>query len=567
MESYIKTVSTNCKECCKCVLHCSVKAIRMNEGHAEIVPEKCILDGKCIQACPQNAKEVVSQLNEVKKILKSGEFVVLSLAPSFPAVFSEYTPFQIYRAFKELGFSEIEETAVAAHYVALEYQKLVSVKDMLISSDCPSAVNLIEIYHPHLLKYLAPITSPMIAHSIMLRKGFKEKFNKDIKIVFAGPCIAKIDEASRSKRSPDFVISFREIIDWLKEEGINISELSQSIITSEYHAQAARMYPLEGGLLKSIGLEHFHSKYFSVTGFSKCNDFLSKYDFESHDLKIAELMVCDDGCVNGPLSANDFPPLIRKKIFEYDAKHEHLPVLFDYDNLEVDISRSFENRYIKPKEYTEEQIIEVLRRTGRDNKEEQLNCGSCGYNLCRDRAIAVLDGMLEIDMCIPYMKKRAESRAYEIIERSPNGVIEVSRDYRIVHYNTTFKELFGLPNCKDIMGQPIKNFLDIELFEEGRIDKKTFITKVPNLNKEIEVRVYDLLEDEMHVAIVIDITQRVNDKKNLYNLKKETIDKTTDVIHKQMRVAQEIASLLGETTAETKATLLDLMNVIKKEGD
>ena len=567
MHPFIKTKQANCKDCYKCIRHCSVKAIRINDGHAQIIPERCILDGKCVQICPQNAKEVVTQLNEVKKLVKSEEFVVLSLAPSFPAVFADYSPFQIYRALKMLGFSEVEETAVAAHFVANEYQKLVLKEDFIISSDCPSAVNLIEVYYPHLLKYLAPITSPMIAHSIMLRKGFKEKHSKDIKVVFAGPCIAKLEEADRSEESPDFVISFLEISQWLKDEGIDPATLDKTPVKSEYMDKAARMYPLEGGLLKSVGLEHFSSKYFSVTGFAKCKDFLSKYDFDSKDIKLAELMVCDDGCVSGPLSGNEFPPLLRKKIFEYESLYEHLPVLFDYDNLDFNISKSFQNRYIKKEDYTEEQVTEILKKTGKFTKEDELNCGACGYYSCRDKALAVLEGMAEIDMCIPYMRKKAESRANRIIERSPNGVVEVNQDFQIVQFNKAFQLMFDLPDFASIVGKDYRDYIDIDFFKKDNLNKKSFFEKSEKYDKQLEILTFDLAEDEINVAIITDITQRVKNKTNLDNLKKETIDKTTDVIHKQMRVAQEIASLLGETTAETKATLLDLMNVFKKEVD
>lgn len=567
MHPFIKTKEANCKDCYKCIRHCSVKAIRITEGHAQIVPERCILDGKCVQICPQNAKVIVSQLNDVKALVKSGEFVVLSLAPSFPAVFSEYNPFQIYRGLKHLGFSEVEETAVAAHYVAKEYRKLISERDFLISSDCPSVVNLIEVYHPHLIKYLAPVTSPMLAHSIMLKTSFKKIYDKDVKVVFAGPCIAKMQEADRDEKAADFVISFLEIKEWLKEEGIELSSLDKSTVKSKYHDNAARMYPLEGGLLKSVGLEHFSSQYFSVTGFADCNNFLKNYNYDSKNIKLAELMVCDDGCVSGPLSGNEFPPLVRKKIFEYEAKNDHLPVLFDYDNIEFDLTQKFADRSYEKKEHTEEDVVRILNKTGKFTMTDELNCGACGYNSCRDKAIAVLEGMAEIDMCIPYMRKKAESRANKIVERDPNGVMEVNTDYEIIQMNKAFQEMFELSDVNTLIGKRYSDFIDIKFFNKENIDKKSFLVKSDKLDKHFEVLTFDLSEDDVHVVIVTDITKKVKNKKNLENLKKETIDKATEVIHKQMRVAQEIASLLGETTAETKVTLLDLMNVFKKEHE
>ncbi|MCK9329018.1 MAG: 4Fe-4S binding protein [Candidatus Cloacimonetes bacterium] len=567
MHPFIRTKEANCKDCYKCIRHCSVKAIRITNGHAQIVPERCILDGKCVQICPQNAKVIVSQLDEVKQLVKSDKTVVLSLAPSFPSVFNKYAPFQLYRAFQKLGFNEIEETAVAAHYVAKEYQKLVLKNDFLISSDCPSVVNLIEIYHPHLIKYLAPVTSPMVAHSIMLRKAFKEKYNKDISIVFVGPCIAKMQEAERDNSAADYVISFLEIQQWLKEENIDVESFDATPIKSKYTDNAARMYPLEGGLLKSIGLEHFSSQYFSVTGFADCNNFLKNYDSLSGNIKLAELMICDDGCVSGPLSGNEYPPLVRKKIFEYEALYDHLPVLFDYDNIEFDLSQSFSDRHVDSPNYTEENIQAVLNKTGKFTKEDELNCGACGYYSCRDKAIAVLEGMAEIDMCIPFMRRKAESRTNKIVELDPNGVLEVDKNYNIIHLNKALCNMFEIANSINITGKHYQEIIDIDIFEHHKNPEKAFCAKSEKLDKYYEILTLDLQEDEIYVAIITDITQKIKNKKNIDNLKKETIDKATDVIHKQMRVAQEIASLLGETTAETKVTLLELMNVYKKEVD
>ena len=563
----ITTAKTNCMDCCKCIRHCNVKAICVKDGNAYIVPERCIMDGKCVQICPQKAKNVVSQLDDVKALIKSGETVVMSLAPSFPVVVDDWKPFQVYRAIKELGFADIEETSIAAYYVAQIYQKLAFDQEFIISSDCPAVVNLIEIYYPHLLQYLAPIDSPMDAHAKMLRKGYKEVHNKDIKIVFVGPCIAKIEEARRTEHAPDFVLSFLDIIQWFADEGINPAELEATPIKSNYTDHAARMYPIEGGLIKSVGLEHFSSKYIAATGFERVTEFLKRYDVESKAVKLAELMVCEDGCVNGPLSGNTFPPLARKKIFDYSKSNEHLPVLFDYDNLDFDLTKTFENRYFKPNEYTDEQIEEVYRATGKYRKEDELNCGACGYDLCRDKAIAVLDGMAEIDMCIPYMKKKAESRADKIIDLSPNGVLEVNTNDEIIRYNNTFREMFELPVFNEIIGKDYKDYIDVPIFRKDRVGKKYFPERSEKLNKQMEISNYSLEEDTIKVALVIDTTQKLINKTNLDNLKKETIAKTTEVIHKQMRVAQEIASLLGETTAETKVTLLDLMNVFKKEVD
>jgi len=567
MQSIIKTTLTNCKDCYKCLRHCSVKAIKISAGHAQIDPERCILDGKCVQVCPQEAKKVTSYLDEVKALLSTRQKVVLSLAPSFPAVFSAYSPLQLYQALLKMGFVDVEETAIAAYSVANHYKELLSKKNFLISSDCPSVVNLIEIYYPHLLKFLAPVVSPMIAHSMMLRQGFQQFRHQEVKVVFVGPCIAKIGEAEMSENAPDYVLSFLELQAWMKEAKIDPLAFESTLPASEFDDRAARLYPLEGGLLQSVGLEHFDSQCFSVTGFEKINNFLSLGNFDAQNIHLAELLCCDDGCLNGPLSGNVFPPLFRNKIFEYNSVHQHLPILFDYQSMYIDLSRVFRSRQLAQNKYTEEQITEILKKTGRDSKENQLNCGACGYYMCRDKAIAVLDGMAEVEMCFPYMKKKAESRADIILERSPNGVIELTKNFEIIKYNTSFQEIFALGDYQKNMGKNYREIIDVDLFPQEQEDDIGLIIKTSSTGKQLEIRPFAIPEEDILVAIITDITQKQLNKKNLDTLKKETIDKTTDVIHRQMRVAQEIASLLGETTAETKATLLELMNIIKKEVD
>ena len=76
---------SNCKNCYKCIRHCPVKAIRFSGNQAHIIGNECILCGQCFVVCPQNAKEITSELEKVKVLLQTGEPVVVSLAPSFIA--------------------------------------------------------------------------------------------------------------------------------------------------------------------------------------------------------------------------------------------------------------------------------------------------------------------------------------------------------------------------------------------------------------------------------------------------------------------------------------------------
>jgi len=253
------------------------------------------------------------------------------------------------------------------------------------------------------------------------------------------------------------------------------------------------------------------------------------------------------------------------KMLTYAKSTEKIPNLFDYSDIQVDLSREYKARQIMFKETSEEEVQSILKKSGKIGREDELNCGACGYYSCRDKANAVLQGMAEYEMCMPYMREKAESRANRIIERDPNGVCEVDDQYRVVQYNEAFKNIFALPEYSEIINQDIRHYIDADIFNPEFCDKPPILVTSEKLNKEIEVISFDLVEEGMHVVIVTDITQKSQNRERINALKEKTIEKANEVIHKQMRVAQEIASLLGETTAETKVILLDLMKVFREE--
>lgn len=568
MHTLIKTKQSHCKDCYKCLRHCTVKAIQIKEGHAQIVPERCILCGKCISICPQGAKQVFSNLDAVKNLLQHNRNVVVSLAPTFPVAFPEFTPSQIVRALTNLGFSGVEETSVGASYVSRKHIDLLADQDFIITSDCPALVNLVMTYHPELKNALAKIDSPMNAHAKLLKKAFKDNKDIDIKVVFIGPCIAKMSENSTEPCQVDYVLSFDDLKQWFNENSINSEVIDATPLEDSLQdklQQSSRLYPIQGGMLQSIGLDQFDVKNLTITGFKDCKHFLESINEHKSDLKIVEMMICDEGCLGGPFMHQTSPQLSRHKMFKYAMGQEHIPYLFDYSNIEVNVTKEFKEGALSLAQPSEDEISDVLKKIGKYNKEDELNCGACGYYSCRDKAKAVIQGMAELEMCMPYMRKKAESRANKIIDRDPNGVCEVDETYGIMQYNDAFKNIFELPPYFEIIGKDIRDYVDANIFDPEYCDKSPFILKSNKVNKEMEVLTFDLVEDNMHVAIVTDITQKLLNREKINDLKEKTIEKATEVIHKQMRVAQEIASLLGETTAESKVILLDLMKVFREE--
>lgn len=570
MHTFIKIKQSDCKDCYKCVRHCAVKAIQIKNAHAQIIPNRCIQCGKCIDVCPQKAIKAISTLDEVKNLIKTKVHTVVSLSPTFSIAFPDYSSSQFVRALNKLGFDAVEESSAAAYFVAEEYRKLVEKQQFVISSECPAIVNLVECYYPELIKYLAPIDSSMSVHAKLLKKAYQEFHQKDVKVIHVGPCTAAKNEDERFQTEVDYFLSFDDIKTWLRESSIYPAIIEDSKLLNTLsieEEQNSRLYPIQGGLLYKIGINPFDLNFVKISGFMTCKHFLEDIENNQESLRFVEIMLCDDGCLGAPMMDLVSPQLAKMKILKYAKSNNRIPNLFDYSKIEVNLTRTYKKRELSFKKSSEEEIQSILKKSGKIGQEDELNCGACGYYSCRDKAVAVLQGMAEMEMCMPYMREKAESRANRIIDRDPNGVCEVNERYQVVQYNDAFRQIFSLPDYTELINKDITQYIDADIFNPEYCDKTGIIVRSEQLNKEIEVISFDLVEDGMHVVIVTDLTQKIQNRERINALKEKTIEKASEVIHKQMRVAQEIASLLGETTAETKVTLLDLMKVFKEESN
>ncbi|MBP7462669.1 MAG: 4Fe-4S binding protein [Candidatus Delongbacteria bacterium] len=569
----IKTKLSHCKDCYKCVRRCEVKAIQIKDGHAQVIPERCILDGRCVLICPQSAKEVYSGLDKVKELINSKRKVVVSLAPSFVASFPDVPPRKLVTALKTLGFDEVEETSVAAFYVASEYKKLLETHSFLISTDCPSLVNLVEKYYPQYKHYLAPVVSPMTAHGRMLKSAWQRNYQENVAVVFVGPCIAKIDEAFNGGFADgvDAALSFAELKRWMMDRQLDLQAMAEAEWAPSEAGMDSRLYPVEGGFLKSAGFSgEISSNLKTITGFEECREFFAEMPDHPGNLRLVEMMICNEGCINGPLLDSSLPVITRRDlIFEYARSRDTLPLLFDYSRESFDLSREFRDRRFPAPEPSEDDLKILMAKIGKYTRQDELDCGACGYYTCREKARAVFQGMAELEMCLPYMRKKAESRANKIIEQDPNGVILMGEEYRIVQFNHAFRRIYNLPTEINPIGKRIEEVIGSNCFLNvaRSLEPTSFVFTHAGIGKTIEVISFQLEDEDMLVGIFVDITQRIRNSERLLKIKKEAIEKTEDVIHKQMRVSQEIASLMGETTAETKVSLLKLLGILREESE
>lgn len=565
MISYLDFKDARCKDCYKCLRECPVKAIKVVDHHAKIIESRCILCGHCTEVCPQNAKSVHTERQEVEKLLKTGK-AVASVAPSFVSSF-DLQDFNVMKlALGRLGFADAEETSIGAREVTAQYKRLLEEGTFknFITSCCPAVNTMIELYYPKALAYLAPVDTPMIAHAKMIRKK-----RPDAKVVFIGPCIAKKREAHESG-VVDGVLTFEDLAAMFEDKGIVLSEIAHIPSKPAGGVNRAKYYPISRGIIKSFENYIDGYEFVAVDGAEKCKEVLE--NIESLSGMFIEMNSCDSACVNGPCSlalkagALKANADIRKYVSRDLAENGSAP----YEEVKgIDFTCVHERKRTEDFVPTDRQIAEILAKTGKTRPEDMLNCGACGYNTCYEKAWAVANGYANIDMCVPYMRERAESMSYEIIQTSPNGIVLLDTDLNILEINGKAKELLGIKE-RDVKGRGIFHYFNPTEFVLAQNDNKSVHNKKVYIEKTgsyIELTIIVMKDNKGTYAVMKDITQETKSEEQLDKVKLETLATTDEVIKKQMRVAQEIASLLGETTAETKVALLKLKKTLQGEEE
>ncbi|MBP2626141.1 MAG: rsxB 4 [Firmicutes bacterium] len=563
MMKTITTQKVNCKDCHRCVRSCPVKAIGIEKGHARLVDDKCIFCGKCVVECPQKAKQVENQLALIQEAIASGRKMIMSLAPSFAGNFPEYTAALLAGAIVELGFTAVEETAIGAEVVSRFYSSLLKVENKtIISSCCPVIVNLVEKYYPALVDNLAPMMSPMMTHGQIL----KHKYGNDAFVVFAGPCIAKMAEIENADcQYIDAVITFDQLKKWL-----NHSNLEPSTATFDDEALGnCRYLPIPGGILKSF-MKHDETdtEIIAVDGIKKCMEVLDGLSSGVISPRFIEALACTGGCVAGPVNGNSFcTPAKKAKVVAFaKSGNNDIQHLISAD---LNFNHEYRSRPVAIVMPRKDEIAGILAQTGKRIPKDEKNCGACGYNTCREKAIAVYQGLAEIDMCIPYMRSKAESFANVIVDNSLNGIIVVNDKMVIQEFNPAAERMFN-KRCDMVKGLNLAEVIDCTDFVEVAASGRKIVrkrVKYPLLELTTEQMIIPVPEHGLVFGILIDVTANEKRDQEIEQIKLDTVEKATEVITKQMQVAQEIAGLLGETTADTKGALLELIGLIKGKGE
>lgn len=566
----VYTEKSNCQDCYRCVKACPVKAIKLESGSASIVPDLCIYCGTCTLICPNGTKKVRNDLALLKQSLMRQEKIIVSLAPSYLSEYAKEDIHKVIAAFKEAGFWQVSETAIGAEKVAEATKAWIDEQPngVYISSCCPSAVQLIKKYYPEYSSYVVPVFSPMITHSLFLKSIYP-----NVKVAFVGPCAAKKSELDQFHDKIDFVLTFQEIKELFDDMGIYFEFMkpTEEDVFFPFKASKGNLYPIDGGMLTNMidsitttearinhNTGNVDARYMTFSGVQNIKEILS--DFKQLDTScktFLELMTCEGGCIKGPCSNENCSSATKrvqvlKNVNTQKQEHNYEEAL---KNLNISENYDYINA-VEQKEYTQQQIQEALKRVNKKSEADELNCGGCGYDTCRQFAKALIDGRAENDMCVSYMRKIAQDKTNILLKKIPQGIVIVNDSLKIVDTNEKFASM---------LGEEVKMLYDANPGLHGADITKLvpfhkFFSSV--LSTGVDVLEQDIRDGDNYYGLSIfsvqDFSLVCGILQNLHapEVRKDIVLKRTqDVIMENMKVVQKIAFLLGENASYTEAML------------
>ncbi len=551
----IYTLQNECVDCYKCVRQCSMKAIRIENGHASVIPERCIACGHCVLVCPSEAKKIRNDINKARAVLTAKKRVFVSLAPSW-AGFWECKQEQLIAGLKKLGFEGVSETALGAQEVSIEVTKILSKREkkIHISSACPAIVDYVRLYMPEFTEYITPVGSPAMTHAKLLKK----RYGDDIGVIFMGPCIAKKNEADRNPDLIDASLTFHEVAQWLALDNINLNDFEAD--TDERFvpkkAYEGAYYPIEGGMNKTIRLSGCAKdiQLVSVSSIPAFKDSLQNLNPENIDRPIfIEALACPGGCANGPCKDPQKPGILTMSDILRTVKlRDDIPT-----EPEVVVEKEYSAHPQNTKKYTPEEIASAMASIGKHGIEDELNCGGCGYDTCRQLAEALLSGDAEPSMCVSYMRKLAIRKASAMLRSMPSAIVMADSDLRILETNEAFVRMFA-PDLMEIFKDRPEGLaggaLDrvvpfVDLFKRTLNSGKDIHKERYAIGKNLyDIAIFEIERNKIVGAVITDVTQT--------EMKRERIaQKAHEVIEKNIATVQNIACLLGEHMVDTELLL------------
>lgn len=552
MREILGLKKTNCKSCHKCIRNCAVKSIRFTAGQAHIVEDECILCGRCFAVCPQDAKVIASDMEKVRIMLQTGT-VYASIAPSFAASYPGVGIDALEDALKKLGFAGAEETAAGATIVKKEYERILDEEkpNILVSSCCSSINLMLRKYYPEALFTLAPVITPMQAHCRDIKRRHPEA-----KTVFIGPCISKKSEAAEED-AVDAVLMFDEFNRWLREEGIELGRREDI-----RKGGRARVFPTAGGIIETMDKNPEYT-YVAVDGVKKCMDVLDEIkEGRLHNCFI-EMSACEGSCADGPIldKMKNTPAQNYLQVVRYAEKEDFAVEKYAKE----EIAAVYEPSELEAEQPSEAEIKAMLLKMNKLSKEDELNCGSCGYCTCREKAIAIIQGKAEISMCLPYMLSQMENLSDSVVANFPDAILVLNDELEIQKINPKAKKILRIRDESDVMGEHIGRLLDPEPFEMVMLKKKDLMYEQLYLAEYecyVEQTIIYNREGHQFICILCDITADMALREKKLANQNQAFEIANDMAKKQLKIVQSIASLLGETTADTLIALEHLKETI-----
>jgi iron only hydrogenase large subunit-like protein len=559
MAQALSSKLNDCRSCYKCIRNCPTKSISFRDGHASIDSEGCVLCGKCFLVCPQNAKEIRNDIEVAKELLKGDAPVYVSIAPSFLAAYPGASFATFEKALKALGFAGVEETAIGATIVKNAYDEMCDdgKHDVIISTCCHSINLLIEKYYPEAIQYLANVLSPMRAHAQDIKRR-----HEGAKVVFIGPCVSKKNEADMYPGFVDCVLTFLEFDNWLKEAGVEIESDPNPVRIEE---SLARLFPTEGGILATMKKDNPSFNYLSVGGMEESRQAIEDVLSGKVHNAFIEMSSCIGSCINGPAMKEESRRLVSNalRIHRMAGSKDFKTASYSFEEIKTRFFKSPKRVH----HYTDEEIEAVLRSIGKTSKEDELNCASCGYPSCREKAIAVLDGKASVDMCLPYLMEKTKGIADHVVSSVSSPILALDESLKITLSNHAMTRLVGVKSRKDLYGHDVGEFFDPSLFALALGGTPTSHKKIysEKYNKYLMVDVVYKEKYQAIIAVFQDISEEESRKRKNQVIAAESAKITEEIVEKNMRAVQEIAQLLGESTAETKVALKKLADTIERD--
>jgi len=415
----ITTITDKCRKCYSCVRSCPVKAIKVEKTYAEIIFERCIGCGNCLANCPQKAKVITDKVGLTEKLLDGSQKIVAVLGCSFPAYFHYLLPGQLVAALRKLGFSEVHEGSAGAELIGYSYAAaLENATSPLISSHCPAVVDLIERHYPELIGRLTTVVSPMIA----IGRYLKMVHGPALKVIYISSCVAGKFEIQSQEGSPiDLVLTYKELDSIFKSRGIAAAALHEAAFDG-MEPHLGRLFPISGGTFKafSIMTDPLDTEIVTAEGEVNVMGIINDLAAGRISPRIADLRFCYDGCIGGPGRNNELTGLYKRNlVISHFRKGAAYSTAAHYlqQTERPDLSRRFTDRYVGLPAPKADDVKQILHSAGKFTRRDELNCRACGYRSCREYAVAVFQGLADLEMCQPHTMQLLEKEHGKLVQK------------------------------------------------------------------------------------------------------------------------------------------------------